>query len=272
VMDVLTPPSAYIEKVGTFMDALQNSQQAVAKIRIAYSPRLGFGQTIPYDKEVADIVDIAVDMLGRRGFHVTPVSSIPDLIRDGGNTLWEAARTIWFRQHLHNYNEVRWESSLKEKLIDPGYIAIVILPARTITEKQIAEAKVEQERVVGVIQKYFQTQEIDILLTPTIPKTAWHIHNYRPPPQFSPFAENPFTFLFNWTGSAASSVPVGKTKENLPVGLQVVASNSGKAFEQCYRVFQLSHEIECLGLYPSTHRPSYPEIKYPDGRCCVSQL
>jgi aspartyl-tRNA(Asn)/glutamyl-tRNA(Gln) amidotransferase subunit A len=65
----------------------------------------------------------------------------------------------------------------------------------------------------------------DLLLTPTMPITA--IEAGRDVPSDGSFGADwvnwsPYTYPFNLTGQPAASVPVGKTRSGMPVGLQIV--------------------------------------------------
>jgi aspartyl-tRNA(Asn)/glutamyl-tRNA(Gln) amidotransferase subunit A len=67
----------------------------------------------------------------------------------------------------------------------------------------------------------------DLLLTPTMPGTAWPAASELPPeidgvPAPHPLDHVPFTFPFNITGQPAITIPCGFTAAGLPVGLQIV--------------------------------------------------
>jgi len=91
-----------------------------------------------------------------------------------------------------------------------------------------------------------------------------------------------FTFPFNYSGNAAISVPVGKTKAGLPVGLQVVVRNTydspqGKIIGLLFLslldvslILQMAHAFEKAELYTDIDRPSFSKLKYPAGNCYSS--
>ena len=66
---------------------------------------------------------------------------------------------------------------------------------------------------------------IDLLITPTMPIGAPPVDGR---PAGDAFGEawtdwSPYTYPFNLSGQPAATVPVGLTREGLPIGLQIVA-------------------------------------------------
>ena len=66
----------------------------------------------------------------------------------------------------------------------------------------------------------------DLLLTPTLPVTAFEAGLDEPPrtdgKDETPLDWTPFTYPFNLTGQPAATVPAGLAPDGLPVGLQIV--------------------------------------------------
>ena len=72
-------------------------------------------------------------------------------------------------------------------------------------------------------------REYDLLLTPTMPMTAWSADvDCMDGPGETTVANTidrvPFTYPFNFTGMPAASVPCGFGPDGLPIGLQIVAT------------------------------------------------
>jgi len=69
-------------------------------------------------------------------------------------------------------------------------------------------------------------QRFDLLLTPTLAIAGFPVHMQGPEVIDGKMVSSadwlPFTFPMNMTGQPAATVPVGFTKEDLPVGLQIV--------------------------------------------------
>jgi len=86
-------------------------------------------------------------------------------------------------------------------------------------------------------QAFFE--EVDVLLLPTTPDVAFQIGGLSDPIQM--YLQDIFTVHANLSGNPAISLPLGKTKEGLPFGLQVMA---GRYEED--KMFQFSHYLEQL--------------------------
>ena len=95
----------------------------------------------------------------------------------------------------------------------------------------------------------------DFLITPTINVTAFPINDY-PQKINGKKSKTPFwdwalfTQIFNLTGNPAASIPVSRSKENLPIGMQVVGDQKQEKL-----IIQLAKLLE-------SEQPwnSYPEI------------
>ena len=77
-------------------------------------------------------------------------------------------------------------------------------------------------------------ENYDLLLTPTVAIAAFPVGQNRPPAisenlDSSQREWSPFTYPFNLTQQPAASVPIGFTKDGLPVGLQIVAAKYNDA-------------------------------------------
>ena len=78
-----------------------------------------------------------------------------------------------------------------------------------------------QEKTVEIFSKY------DIILTPSTPSVAFEFgKNSTDPIQM--YLEDIFTVQANMVGIPAISIPAGKNKNNMPIGVQLMA----KPFEE----------------------------------------
>lgn len=89
----------------------------------------------------------------------------------------------------------------------------------------VNESMALRERMAGFHQKY------DLLLTPTLPITAFKTG--REVPEDWPSTRwptwTPFTYPFNMTGQPGLSVPCGFDSKDLPIGLQLVGARFNDA-------------------------------------------
>jgi aspartyl-tRNA(Asn)/glutamyl-tRNA(Gln) amidotransferase subunit A len=74
-------------------------------------------------------------------------------------------------------------------------------------------------------------EDYDLLLTPTMPLTAWSVETDCMDGPCGTTVANildrlPFTYPFNFTTMPAASVPCGLSSGGLPVGLQIVAARN----------------------------------------------
>jgi len=85
------------------------------------------------------------------------------------------------------------------------------------------------QRVRRLIKEDFENtfKEVDLILIPTTPTTAFKIGEKIDDP-LSMYLNDIFTTSSNLSGNPAISIPVGKDKNGLPIGLQVI----GKDFDE----------------------------------------
>ncbi|WP_320782175.1 amidase [Streptomyces sp. CRN 30] len=195
------PPVTYSEVLG----------KGVRGLRVAYSPALG-GQ-VAVRPDVAAAVRAAVALLAGLGAYVTETD--PDFTDpvDAFQTLWfsGAARVV---EHLGPH---------RRELLDPGLREICGRGARYSALDYLAAVDVRMElgRRMGRFHEAY-----DLLLTPTVPVTAFEAGSEAPKGSGHRrwTGWTPFTYPFNLTQQPAATVPVGRDGDGLPVGLQIVAA------------------------------------------------
>ena len=201
-------------------DYADGLEDGVEGLKIAFSPTLG-GQRV--QPQVAELVAAAARRFEDLGAHVEEADpAIPDC----GPIFachWFAAAASLLRD-LHETQKAR---------MDPGLLRVAERGAEYSLLDFLAAAR--ERMVVAAAMSLFH-QEHDLLLTPSLPLTAFDAgRDY--PPNGPGDDENagegkgegkqwvdwtPFTYPFNLTGQPAASVPCGLAPDGLPVGLQIV--------------------------------------------------
>tara|TARA_R110001606_G_scaffold360158_16_gene513065 strand:+ start:8240 stop:9649 length:1410 start_codon:yes stop_codon:yes gene_type:complete len=194
-------------------------------LRIAYSNNLGYVDVDPdIERAAAEAVRV-FETLGATVIEVDPGFSNP--LAAFGHLFYGGAA-----------NACRDLGARKRAEMDPALIQVVEKAERLSMLDYLAavnERMALSERMAVFHQKY------DLLITPTLPITAFDTNREVPPdwPNTRWPTWTPFTYPFNLTGQPALSVPLGLASNGLPMGLQIV----GRRFED-ERVLQAGHLFE----------------------------
>ncbi|HZI96108.1 MAG TPA: amidase [Actinomycetales bacterium] len=196
----------------SFLDGLDDG---VRGLRIAFSPDLGFGRN---DAEVERLVRRAVDVLAGLGAEV-------DEADPGFADPVEAFHVLWFTGAA-KVAESYGPDALED--VDPGLRRAVEL-GRTTSGSEYLDAtavRMDLGRRMGHFHRTY-----DLLVTPTLPITAFGVGMDAPPgsPSNDWTSWSSYAYPFNMTQQPALSVPCGLTDAGLPVGLQVVGPRHADA-------------------------------------------
>ncbi|WP_242886074.1 amidase [Actinomadura litoris] len=205
-------------------------------LRVAFSPRLGFAAV---DPDVAALVAAAARVFTELGAAVEEADpGFADPVEEF-EVLWfaGAAKVV---EHLPPHARAALDPGLRE-ICDRG-------AAFTAGEYLDATARrMELGRIMGLFHERY-----DLLLTPTLPITAFEAGREAPAGAASPrwTGWTPFTYPFNMTQQPAASLPCGLTPEGLPAGLQVVGARHADALVmRACRAFELARPWH--GLRPA---------------------
>lgn len=218
LMDVVTgfDPrdwSAMPSPASSFRAALRGG---VAGLRVAYSPTLGFGVN---DPEVDAAVRAAVDVLAAAGAHVEQADpGFADPVA-AFHVLWFSGEAKVLQGKLNGPQSRR---------IDPGLRRTAELGA-TFTASDYLDATAVRMKLGELMGRFHQTY--DVLVTPTLPLTAFPVGRDVPDGSASPdwTSWTPYTYPFNMTQQPALSVPCGFSSSGLPIGLQIVGPRHADA-------------------------------------------
>ncbi len=192
-------------------DYLAACDGGVRGLRVAWSPTLGYA---PVASEVRTLCERAVrvfaDDLGCAVEEADPGFANP---APWFKLLWACGLGAAVRDYLP-----AWADRM-----DPGLVAMV-REYDGATAAELAVAHAERLKLYDTTRRFFE--KYDLLLTPTMPTTAWRAGIPIPAEiaggSTAEFRYTPFTFPFNMSGHPAASVPCGLSSGGMPVGLQIV--------------------------------------------------
>ncbi|AFY31159.1 amidase [Calothrix sp. PCC 7507] len=191
-------------------DYVGELNRGVAGLRIAYSPNLGYAEVEP---EIAALVKTAVNVLAQQG-------AIIEEVDPGFENPYKIFRTFWVTGAA---KLLRSFSPEQKALVEEGLRANAQEGDR-ISLAEYLSANDAREDLGRYMQHFHQTY--DLLITPTLPVTAFPVGQTSPQSSLYPQGLNwsPFTYPFNLTQQPAASVPCGFTQNGLPVGMQIVSA------------------------------------------------
>lgn len=207
--------------------------------RVAYSATLGYARVAP---DVRRLVEAAVERLGRAlGVEVDP---LPDRITDAGMA-W--AMLNCFEQHaklapILEPHRGEWGRGYLRGVDHGGRLGAV-----DVGHFQRERLRLLEE-VAGIFARY------DVLLTPTVPTTAFAAAGPMPSvidgaELLSPLHAVAFSYPFNLTGHPACSLPAGLGDDGLPVGLQIVTDRHQE--QLLLRVARVFEQAQPFGGWPN---------------------
>ena len=216
----------------------------LAGLKIAFSKGIGGALA---DEEVTKSVEKTVKKLDGMGFAVEEIDFYPDQSENLFATWYDfwCSRSYLMTPHLID------DEKNKEGLTE--YFRENMEHGKNISGSTLFDSL----NNIGKYRIYTRSifKNYDFLITPTINVTAFPINDY-PQKINGKKSKTPFwdwalfTQIFNLTGNPAASIPVSRSKENLPIGMQVVGDQKQEKL-----IIQLAKLLE-------SEQPwnSYPEI------------
>ena len=203
-------------------------ESGVRGLRIAWSPRLGHVRTL--DAEIEATTREAVRVFEEQGAIVEEAN--PDLRRAD-----EVIRVLWFAGARSIVDAVP-EAARAE--MDPGFLQCAEWGRGISATDYLAAYSARAELYRAMLAFH---ERYDLLLTPTMPVTAFEVGLVAPP--HNSYGQNwldwsPYSSPFNLTQQPAASLPCGLSSAGLPIGLQIVGAprddslvlSAARVFEQ----------------------------------------
>jgi len=178
-------------------------------VRIAFSPDLGYATV---DPEVEEIVRKAAFKLEKFGEVEEVKIDVPNLESDlVTKVVLEVVTFMGDRME-------EWE-----KVAFPPYLGFMAL-AQSLTYREYIRIEERKMELWKALREVFD--RYDFLITPTVAVKPFEIGKISPDEiagkPVTPIGWMPFTYPFNFTGQPAASIPAGFSKDELPVGMQIV--------------------------------------------------
>lgn len=186
-------------------DFVEATKQSLHGLKVAWSPDLGWAKVAP---EVADTCAKAALKFAEMGCTVTeePIT--------WGTLARDTMKPFW---HINFAGSYAARAEENPEWIEPSLMEM-INDARKYSALDYQQAIVDRAELYNRVRGFFD--EFDLLITPTMPDTAYPAEGE---PDVSLFDRLPFTYPFNLTGHPAVSVPCGFDQHGRPIGLQIVA-------------------------------------------------
>ncbi len=212
-------------------DYTRGLEDGVEGLKIAFSPTLGGHRVEP---EVAELVRAAALKFADLG---AAVEETDPHLPDCGPIFV----CLWFAGAAAVIDQI---DEKKRELMDPGLLEIARKGADYGLFDYLAAMRA-RDQVSSAMSRFHQSY--DLLLTPSLPLTAFDVGHDEPrDPHGESWANwTPFTYPFNLTGQPAASVPCGRASNGLPAGLQIVGPRYADAL-----VLRAARAYEAVAPFP----------------------
>ena len=195
------------------------------KIRIAFSPDMG---GFPVDTEVEKVTRKAVETLQAAGMEVQEVSLKLPATPMELSKLWVRLMGLLYVDAFAGFSESGYNLLSEHKSSLSPYLVESLEKIQLQSAIQSREDQRLRTQIYDMIANVFDT--FDFLISPTlainpvlnVPNGKTSVPTHVNGIEIEPSIGWCLTFLINFTGNPAASVPSGFTKDGLPVGLQIV--------------------------------------------------
>lgn len=212
-------------------------------LRIAYTPDMG---GFPVDNEIAEVVNKSLDHFTRAGAIVEEVKIKLPVSPLELSHLWVRLMALLYRDGFTGFKEIGYDLlGEHQSSLTPIFMTSLL----AVNDQSALNSREDQRirsKVYDAITDAFSG--FDFMLSPTLAispvknllngetKVPTHINGI----EIEPAIGWCLTFLINFTGHPAASIPCGFTASKLPVGLQIIGKRHAddkvlafsKAFEK----------------------------------------
>ncbi len=195
----------------TETDYLAALKGDIGGLRVAWSPDLGYALVEPEVREIVEKAALRFEELGCRVDETQPDLDDP----------WDSiVHVIWSSAFAGLYGSDL--DAVRDRL-DPGLVRVIEMGLQ-LSGAEVAIAYARRNDYYHAWRQFME--RYDLLLTPTLPVTAFRAGDDHPSEidgeATSYIGWTAFTYPFNITGQPAATVPCGFASDGLPVGLQIV--------------------------------------------------
>ncbi|WP_162298752.1 amidase [Mycobacteroides abscessus] len=195
------------------VDYLAALDQPIESGRMAWSPDLGISKC---DSEIQGICEEALIAFVEMGWTVE--EDRPDWT-DPAKTMWEG---VWGPVYAGKLDAANWDDQAGH--VDQELVQVIRDGAR-LTTVQVQRADAARGKMVDTLREFLC--RFDFLVTPVTTAQAFGHDEFCPAvlagaPLLERLMGWVLTYPFNMTTNPAISIPVGFTRNGVPVGLQIV--------------------------------------------------
>jgi aspartyl-tRNA(Asn)/glutamyl-tRNA(Gln) amidotransferase subunit A len=208
-------------------------EQGSSGTRIGIIPEMSEGELQP---EIAQALAGAIEGLVEKGFNASEVS-LPHLA--SSVAVYYIVLPAEASSNLARYDGIHFAASdrgktLLERYVETRSAGFGVEPKRRISIGTFVLSSGYQEAyyrraqaVRALIARDFDEafKEVDVIITPTTPTTAFKIGEKQTPLEM--YLNDIYTIPANLAGLPAISIPAGKDASGLPIGLQIIGPRWG---------------------------------------------